>query len=153
MPAAVTHMLRLVLPHDPSSVRSARSETARALQGRWPSGLVADLLMVVSELVDNAITHTRGGCTLTLQHLDTKLIVEVHDGDVQSPRRRDDGPDELGRGLGVVQTLAHRWGVERTARGKCVWAEFIVPAVAPERSMSGSGPSVWNEEGGGTLST
>jgi hypothetical protein len=31
-----------------------------------------------------------------------------------------------GRGLAIVEALAHRWGVQQETETKCVWAEWLL---------------------------
>ncbi|TDC46133.1 hypothetical protein E1281_28630, partial [Actinomadura sp. KC345] len=57
--------------------------------------------------------------------------------------RRAEDDDENGRGLLVVSQLAHRWGTRRTAAGKVVWCEQLVPGVDPDAFEHVSG---WPEE-------
>jgi anti-sigma regulatory factor (Ser/Thr protein kinase) len=88
---------------------------------------LGDVLTVISELVTNAVRHTGDGCTLTLSHDGDQIVVEVRDSDTRAPKRNRDVGD-LGHGLGVVQSLATRWGIDRLTEGKCVWAELTVGA-------------------------
>lgn len=93
--------------------------------------VVDDVLLVVSELVTNAITHARSACELRLVLTTSALRVEVGDGGDGSPDpllAHDD--DEHGRGLYLVAALSQAWGVDSDASGgKVVWAE--VPITAP----------------------
>ena len=53
--------------------------------------------------------------------------MEVVDGSAMSPRtRRFSVESTTGRGLGLVEELSTRWGVEKRPDGKTVW--FEVPA-------------------------
>ena len=110
---------------DAATPREARAAAERVLSGRYSDARLADILIVISELVTNALAHTGGACNLVIHRFDQCVVVEVHDDDIpartQQSRRAG---DLLGRGLGVVQTLAERWGIERLDTGKCVWAEF-----------------------------
>lgn len=91
-------------------------------------------VLLVSELVTNAIVHT-GSTVDVVVARDPKrmhdaeppalLRVEVHDRSARLPTRRHVGPDsESGRGLALVDALAHRWGVAREEVGKNVWFEL-----------------------------
>jgi anti-sigma regulatory factor (Ser/Thr protein kinase) len=94
----------------------------------------ANLPLLVSELVTNACIHGADPVTLRLEMTNSRARVEVEDSvpelpDVQSPTERDPG----GRGLLIVESLSHGWGVERTATGgKVVWAEVLMEAPGNE---------------------
>ncbi|MFJ8885398.1 ATP-binding protein [Streptomyces sp. NPDC102402] len=86
---------------------------------------VAELLL--SELVTNALIHTRNGAVVTVTSLPARLRVEVRDfvaGQEPAPYvpNADDGTH--GRGLLLVQSLADSWGVTAQALGKVVWFEL-----------------------------
>ncbi len=62
------------------------------------------------------------------------LTVEVADRDAGTPRmRRADEEDEGGRGIHLVNELAHRWGTRQTPDGKVVWFELELPPGLSER--------------------
>ncbi|MBD2834559.1 ATP-binding protein [[Kitasatospora] papulosa] len=88
---------------------------------------VAELLL--SELVTNALIHTRNGAVVTVTSMAARLRVEVRDftaGQEPAPYvpNADDGTH--GRGLLLVQSLADSWGVTAKALGKVVWFELNV---------------------------
>lgn len=83
-------------------------------------GDTAELL--VSELVTNALRHTRGPLRLNLRLSGSHLLCEVEDTESAGPVRNVAGPDaEGGRGTELLDLLAHAWGSVRTATGKSVW--------------------------------
>ncbi|MET8208879.1 ATP-binding protein [Streptomyces sp. NPDC005373] len=89
---------------------------------------VEDAVLVVSELVGNALRHTKGGpdCLVVEVRTDT-VVVWVHDPEADSGQVKvSDAAYEVfaesGRGLWLVQMLAPRWYVESTAIGKAVVA-------------------------------
>ncbi|KUN79001.1 phosphatase [Streptomyces bungoensis] len=112
----------------------ARAETparARALAGpllrRWGTGDQArdGALLVMSELVTNAVRFATGPVTVRLVRAGGRLFCEVGDTGNGRPRlRRGEPLDEHGRGLHVVHKLTTRWGVRWTETGKAVWAEL-----------------------------
>jgi anti-sigma regulatory factor (Ser/Thr protein kinase) len=93
----------------------------------WLVGAADDAVLLTSELVTNAITHTvsgRGGkVVVTVYRADTRVRVEVRDdGSDQVPVMRSyDQADESGYGLGLVELMAHRWGYRGGRRGRIVW--------------------------------
>ncbi|MGJ6960971.1 ATP-binding protein [Streptosporangium sp. G11] len=115
-----------------SSVPQARHLT-RAYLADWglreEHSTVAELL--VSELVTNALRHSRGTIKLALSFEDGLLRCEVEDADPFLPRAcraRDD--EERGRGLHLLELLSCCWGSARTSEGKAVWFELTANAAA-----------------------
>jgi anti-sigma regulatory factor (Ser/Thr protein kinase) len=93
--------------------------------------LVDTAELLASELVTNALQHTRGGAVLTATLTPGpghRLRIEVQDSLAGRPRPRpadmagDHGTS--GRGLLLVQALADTWGVRARAGGKVVWFEL-----------------------------
>jgi anti-anti-sigma regulatory factor len=91
----------------------------------WVQDLVDRAELVVSELVTNAVVHTKGSLRLRLEWREERLHLAVHD---QLPRllrlagEPGDLENEGGRGLLIVDQLASRWGVQHPAEGgKVIW--------------------------------
>ena len=119
-------VMTLRLGHDVALVGVARRAVARWLRERGCRA-TDDAVLVVSELVTNAIVHAGAGCTIDARHGDGRLRVEVRDRSPRAPVIRLSRPWEVGgRGLHVVAAVAEAWGWEPTVDGKCVWA--VVPA-------------------------
>ncbi|WP_405900911.1 ATP-binding protein [Streptomyces sp. NBC_00727] len=118
------------LPAHPESVAAARRLT-KARLGEWrTSGDERDAaVLIVSELVTNAVVHTASSRVLCeLRRLDGRLRISVQD-----QGRRPGGPqlgrgsdDEHGRGLLLVDSLAGAWGSHDAGdrSGRIVWAEL-----------------------------
>jgi anti-sigma regulatory factor (Ser/Thr protein kinase) len=106
---------------------TARLAISEFLAERCAPQVVEMALMVGNELVTNAIQHTSGGCNLTVRFSGGSVVVEVHDNDLAMIDRSHLDGDLLGRGLGMVQSMTTRWGIERHPDGgKVVWAEIDV---------------------------
>ena len=83
-------------------------------------------LVVLSELVTNAVRHAR---VSPGREIETRYVreangvrIEVHDAADERPTARVPG-DSGGWGLGLVDELSDRWGVDdRAGVGKSVWA-------------------------------
>lgn len=93
-----------------------------------PAPVLDDVLLLVTELVANAVRHGRGPVTLTLVPREDGVRVEVTDASPTRPRPRDKGLEaESGRGLHIVDALASRWGsMPRETTGKTVWFELDI---------------------------
>ena len=122
----------VTLPAARPAAALARQAT-RAAMAAWRLGYLADsAVLLVSELVTNAVMHARPdaagivpGTVLRLEYGDGWLRIEVHDTSPNHPRPRiPDWLDESGFGLMLVDALAAKWGVQQTAQGKAVWAEL-----------------------------
>ncbi|MBT2209590.1 MULTISPECIES: SpoIIE family protein phosphatase [Actinomadura] len=120
------------LPADPAAVRRARGHVRTRLEEWGLEDLDYTTQLLASELITNAMRYAHGPIELRLL-LERTLVCEVLDRSAALPRlRRAEDDDENGRGLLVVSQLAHRWGTRRTASGKVVWCEQIVPGVDPD---------------------
>lgn len=113
--------------------RQARAHTTAALE-QWGFADRLDVaLLLVSEVVTNAVRHAGTDLRLHLRPSGSILYIEVADGDARVPRVQDQRlDDEGGRGLHLVEAFASRWGVRPTSRGKVVWLELA--AASPHLS-------------------
>ncbi|QHC20530.1 ATP-binding protein [Streptomyces sp. GS7] len=117
---------------DPAEVGRARRWARSRLAG---SGIGADeplaetLILLISELVTNAVVHTGTAARLRMCFSGSGAVVgtvrvEVVDDSARPPRQRHaDGEDTNGRGLELVDGLADRWGWQREGAGKRIWCE------------------------------
>jgi anti-sigma regulatory factor (Ser/Thr protein kinase) len=94
--------------------------------------LRADVELLVSELVSNAVKASPAPVTLGMDVHHHWLGLTVHDGAPEEPVMLDPDPaDTHGRGLRIVTVLADAWGVEGDpAGGKTVWVRVPLPAAA-----------------------
>lgn len=93
--------------------------------------LAEDVLLVVTELVQNVTQHTVDGCELHLAVVQDDIVVEVIDADPRPPVMRAHDPRGLGgRGLIIVAAIARRWGWRPATwaghTGKAVWVELAL---------------------------
>ncbi len=109
------------------SVSQLRASVGRTLLD-WsiPNPITHDIVLLVTELVTNAVLHGQPPIQLRLRRTAAHIVVEVDDSATFLPRKLRATPeDEHGRGLQLVSLLAHRWGTRPTATGKSVWC--VVP--------------------------
>lgn len=119
--------LALALPASARAPAVARQATRHALAG-MPDDRVDVAVLLVSELVTNALLHTASAPTLKIGHDSGRLRFTVCDA---SPREPQPGnaseEDENARGLALVASLAATWGWTTTETGKDVWFELDTP--------------------------
>jgi anti-sigma regulatory factor (Ser/Thr protein kinase) len=86
-----------------------------------------DALLVVSEMVTNAVTHAASPCELRISVSPVAVRVEVVDRGTGTPDPMPPSTTRTGgRGLHLVDALTAAWGVEPQAEGgKTVWAELL----------------------------
>lgn len=135
--------VQLEVGPDPAEVgrarRWARSRlVVSGIQDDEP--LAETLVLLISELVTNAVVHT--GCPAVLRMLfaaEGGVRVEVADTSDRPPQpRHAEGDDTNGRGLELVDGLADRWGWQPEGAGKSIWCE--VDRAAPATPSPGRGP-------------
>lgn len=123
--------------HDLDSAKRARValQDVLASDAVHPE-VIANALLVLSEIVSNAIRHAGTDFTVRAEVKGNTLRVEVLDYDTRPPALQIlDGDSTSGRGLHIVAQIAKGWGwsaAERdTASGKLVWAELPLDATGP----------------------
>ena len=147
---------RLGLLGIPGQVTRGREFTRRVLDD-WHAQDGDDVLLLVCELLANAVLHAGGAHELLLQATLARLRIEVLDGspDVPCPRASRRRPGLLGgHGLHIVDKLADRWGADIRPNGKSVWLEIDTshpgtsqlrpPPTGPQPSALGG----WSPPGG-----
>lgn len=107
-----------------------------------------DVLLVVSELVTNAIVHTASSHVVCELHDDDdRLRIAVRDEGCAPGRPRanlrQQPEEEHGRGLLLVDALCHAWGAHEHGPGLLVWAELPRTAGTPPGSGEPRGDLGW----------
>ncbi|MFC0842467.1 ATP-binding protein [Streptomyces noboritoensis] len=136
------HILRsspvYCLPLDPGSAGEARRYVHAFLGGTRPGVLEEDSLLIVSELVTNAVRYGAGPVWFCLRHVTQSdgvealhLLVGDHgpgcDLDLEPTGGAADSTS--GRGLGIVDALASTWGSTRAQGHHIMWASLeVVPS-------------------------
>ncbi|MEU6817150.1 ATP-binding protein [Streptomyces sp. NPDC046860] len=135
--------MQLEIRPDPEEVGRARKWARSRLAGL---GITADeplaetLILLVSELVTNAVVHTGRPALLRLSLpggapvaepsdagpvASVTVRLEVADASSRAPVPRCAGRDATGgRGLALVDCLADRWGWSPEGAGKSIWCEL-----------------------------
>ncbi|WP_432081014.1 ATP-binding protein [Streptomyces sp. WAC 04229] len=153
--------MQLEVRPDPSEVGRARRWARSRLAGsaiRADESLAETLVLLVSELVTNAVVHTGRSAVLRLvlpeaapgepgepgKPEETTVRLEVDDASDLAPVPRCvDDEATGGRGLALVDGLADRWGWSREGTGKRIWCELDRCAEREETAPAcGSGGAV-----------
>ncbi|AXI80434.1 SpoIIE family protein phosphatase [Peterkaempfera bronchialis] len=118
----------------PEAVSHARRFVARTLAS-WGLAEERDTaLLVVSELVTNALVHTQGPVRLDLTHVADRLRIAVTDASPRSPFKPTGIGWEAtgGRGILLVEAVSAAFGSLPMGGGKQVWSELAVRARDPQ---------------------
>lgn len=129
------------LAGDPDAVARARRLVSSALGPVHP--LHDDCVLLTSEIATNAVVHSDSGdggtFTLTVSYAAEWVRIAVQDAGSLDPPfgwRPSSPLDTGGRGLLLLEALAHRWGFIREAGTNNVWFEMHVDLVSPQPSLT-----------------
>ena len=116
----------LMVPADQTATRAARALVRDLCATASVSPQAAETaVLLVTELVSNAIQHGGGSAVVEADVDRTRLRVAVADSDPRLPSARLAAIDaERGRGLLLVEALSSRWGATPQDEGKKVWFEL-----------------------------
>jgi anti-sigma regulatory factor (Ser/Thr protein kinase) len=118
---AVTELRLRTAPHT-SQIPMARRALQAVIQP-CPPDEQEILLLVVSELLGNAVAHAASCMELRVEVHPGFLRVDViDDGDGRPGLRTVPPLAERGRGLQIVDRLSAAWGVDDLIPGKQVWS-------------------------------
>jgi anti-sigma regulatory factor (Ser/Thr protein kinase) len=133
--SGVKNRIEVEFEAGPTAAASARNALL-ALDGRVEDALLADVRLLVSELVTNSVRHSGARpldhVQIEVQVTRSTLRVEVADsGEGFEPKPRDNDRSRPGGwGLYLVDELADRWGVARNDLTR-VWFEMDHSRAAP----------------------
>lgn len=115
---------RVVLPNSPTAPLLARSAVREACAQWHLPALANDAVLVVSELVENAVRHARSESTLRIELRRGGLSIAVRDDDPEPATLVPAEPLVPGhRGMELIDRISVAWGNSpSTDGGKIVWA-------------------------------
>ena len=113
-----------VFSRDVQSASDARAWLGSFLHRHHVDGRYCeDAILVVSELVTNALLHGAGATVLRVRISPESLLLAVTDSADGLPAVLNREPDTIGGlGLVIVTRLSQDWGVTPFPGGKTVWA-------------------------------
>jgi GAF domain-containing protein len=123
----VTHATITTLPPTGRSAAAARRTIERILGEAELTGLLDEALLLVTELVTNAVVHAGTEIELQTETHSGGLRVEVVDrspGSLPVIRPAPAETREGGRGVFLLDALADEWGTRHFAGGKSVWFQL-----------------------------
>ncbi|HBF84941.1 MAG TPA: ATP-binding protein [Streptomyces sp.] len=125
-------------PADAARAGSMRRIAAARLRDCGLQTMTDDVMLIVSELVTNAVMHS-GGTTIDCEMVlrDGRLRIAVSSDVPGLPRLQSPRPDaEAGRGLLLVDALADSWGV--SSDGTTTWC--VLTAEGPAETDPAPAP-------------
>jgi anti-sigma regulatory factor (Ser/Thr protein kinase) len=130
-------MSDLRLPPTTDSVPVARRFAREQL--RHSAADIDTVVLLVSEVVTNAVLHARSDIVLAVDDHGEVARVEVHDSSPVPPRLHKFAVESAtGRGLRLLDQLALRWGADSSHDGKVVWFEVGRPRASAWESFAES---------------
>ena len=116
----------LDLPDGPEAAPLARRAISQlcTVWGLGTSEWADDAVLVVAELVGNAVRHGGSRPILSVDVHGAEVTLSVTDASDALPAPRGDVLAENGRGYVIIDALTDAWGVERLPFGKRVWARL-----------------------------
>ncbi|MEU8954851.1 ATP-binding protein [Streptomyces sp. NPDC048518] len=121
IPAKADAFCAAFMPH-PAAVGNMRDSTAAFLSRFGLAGqLAGSVVLVVSELVTNAIKHGHGLVELEIHVAGGTVTVSVTDENPAPAVLNQADPDDIsGRGMALVAAYSDKWG----SSGEKTWCEF-----------------------------
>jgi anti-sigma regulatory factor (Ser/Thr protein kinase) len=141
---------RIAFTAAPTTVRHARQWIAGQLARTDPADLIDTAVLLVSELVTNAVHASAAaaadyadprGIELTVARTRDTVRIEVADsasGSLPVPSAPS-ADDESGRGMQVISALSKRWGCWSGQLGKVVWCELAAASLGPAARRPAAG--------------
>ncbi|MGW2615604.1 ATP-binding SpoIIE family protein phosphatase [Streptomyces sp. NPDC001500] len=128
----VRRSMLTVAQAEPERIAVARQQVRELLHDWTCEDQVDSAVLLVSETLTNVLVHTDADALLVAEVTgapgERRMRIEVTDTSDDLPHKRR--PGELassGRGLVLIELLAHTWGVAPRGEGKSIWFELYEP--------------------------
>lgn len=109
----------------PRQLSAVRAALEQVLDTSGLDGLAPDALLVVGELVTNALVHGGSPVRVSLTAGEGRVRIAVTDPGGGMPEPMVVGPEAIGgRGLAIVDAVADEWGISFDPSSKTVWAHI-----------------------------
>ncbi|NUP17915.1 MAG: ATP-binding protein [Streptomyces sp.] len=133
MPETAPWEYTLYIPNDVRAVTVSRRTLRLILTMHGLVTLADTAELLASELVGNAVRHTKGPAALRVRWSGGVLRIGAWDANPEPPEPPRDlamlGEAEEGRGLAMVRACADLWGwqplTRNGSRGKYVWCDLV----------------------------
>jgi anti-sigma regulatory factor (Ser/Thr protein kinase) len=141
------------IPADSAAIGRARRFAAAFLQEQGMAELTETVVLLVSELVTNAILHSGSKAELRLVLTDAGLRAECRDTSSATPFvKQYSETATTGRGMVIVDALAKSWGAETDEAGKVVWFTLDLGSEVGQPVAAGQATRSRNNSSGGGAS-
>ncbi|GKQ35774.1 SpoIIE family protein phosphatase [Streptomyces sp. A012304] len=128
----VRRTMLTVAQAEPERIAVARRHLRELLHDWADAEQIDSAVLLVSEMLTNVLVHTDADALLVAEVTgaagERRMRIEVTDTSDDLPHKRR--PGELassGRGLVLIELLAHAWGVAPRGEGKSIWFELYEP--------------------------
>jgi len=113
------------LPSTPDAAGAARRVVSKLVGEQMAQEMLDDALLVISELVTNAVLHGNGDIEVRLAFDGQRVRGDVTDeGKRFTQQQPEHDPEQVGgHGLFLVSRIADRWGLHADTSG--VWFEIL----------------------------
>ncbi|MFF7330392.1 SpoIIE family protein phosphatase [Streptomyces sp. NPDC090306] len=129
---------------EPERISVGRHQLTELLHDWSSADQLDSAVLLLSEVLTNVLVHTDSDALLVAEVIgepgERRVRVEVTDAGDDLPHKRR--PGELassGRGLVLIELLAHDWGVNPRGKGKSIW--FELHEASGDGNENGNGPA------------
>jgi anti-sigma regulatory factor (Ser/Thr protein kinase) len=115
-----------MVPTDPARIGAVRHAAERHLTASGVDGPIDAIVLMISELLTNALRHGSPPATISVNTDHHRVRVAVSDRSPAPPQVMPMEPTRVGgNGMRIIDSLASTWGFEPVEGGKAVWFEVV----------------------------
>jgi hypothetical protein len=126
---------RFTVPGHPTAIGHAQRRLAQwTAEVSAPVDTTRTAMVLLSALLARTVRHSGGDLVVDLRLHPHALHVQLSDPSPRPPRRRTVGDDAVrdafsDSAMGVLTSLSHEWGVQRSSTATTVWFTLLLPPV------------------------